>query len=163
MAATANRLAAPDVGNEQPSHPGHAAKAKVEDELNGPVDSDTVVRAAEQSIQPGANNVKISQNGYGAAPVTGASSDAVEVISGPLLNYRRTSDPDGSNPTWHGSVLVVAKSGGKQPSLRLRRLNAVVAKDSEVNGYQNGHAHQSSDPSTEVHSTKLYSDPVKTF
>lgn len=160
--------AAPDIGNEQPSHPAHAVKAKTEQDFDQAKDRfepqhADAVRAAEQSLQPGATGVNISSDGYGVGPVTGGSSHLVEVISGPLLNYRRTTDPNGPSPVWHGTVLVVAKSGGKQPSLKLRRLDSVLPKDSQLNGLQNGHSSAEGQSQSEVQSVKLYSDPTKTF
>jgi hypothetical protein len=87
--------------------------------------------------------------------------DVLEVICGPLLNYRRTE-----NTTWFGSVLIVTRGGGliagPIPELRLKGLGKTIAEtvsaDSGADITNNG-------PSEEVkiQGTRLYSDPSNTF
>ncbi|KAI9828595.1 MAG: hypothetical protein M1826_005977 [Phylliscum demangeonii] len=48
------------------------------------------------------------------------SNGAIDVLCGPLLNYKHMGNAHGSAPTWNGSVLLVAKPGEKIPVLQLR-------------------------------------------
>ncbi|GKT40085.1 uncharacterized protein ColSpa_00266 [Colletotrichum spaethianum] len=97
--------------------------------------------------------------------------DGREIVCGPLLNYRRM---DGDR--WYGSVLIVAKGGGKTqsfaPHLVLHPAAAVDgqqahaetngvngtngAVNGEVSGAENGNG-------TEIQGQCLYSDPRNTF
>ncbi|KAI1415604.1 hypothetical protein F5Y13DRAFT_146489 [Hypoxylon sp. FL1857] len=85
------------------------------------------------------------------------ANDGKEVVCGPLLNYRRMEDK-----TWHGSVLIVTKGGGKvqtfQPILRLGRVD-----DSTANGDSNGSSTIQSSHGTDIPGICLYSDPRNTF
>ena len=47
-------------------------------------------------------------NGVGNGPQVVSTASQLEIICGPLLNYRRMEDGK-----WFGSVLVVTKGGGK--------------------------------------------------
>ncbi|KAI0171944.1 hypothetical protein GGR52DRAFT_580714 [Hypoxylon sp. FL1284] len=92
--------------------------------------------------------------------------DGKEVVCGPLLNYRRMEDR-----TWHGSVLLVTKGGGKtqefQPTLRIGRVTiapgqqGLVEEGSAVNGAAAGTLE--SNHGTDVTGVCLYSDPRNTF
>ncbi|KAI0592900.1 hypothetical protein F4775DRAFT_587201 [Biscogniauxia sp. FL1348] len=94
--------------------------------------------------------------------------DGKEVVCGPLLNYRRM---EGS--TWHGSVLVVTRGGGKtqtfQPTLRLGRVEVahgqqgLLHEGDGVNGATNGNGALVSNHGTDVQGVCLYSDPRCTF
>ncbi|KAI0152008.1 hypothetical protein F4776DRAFT_9226 [Hypoxylon sp. NC0597] len=83
--------------------------------------------------------------------------DGKEIVCGPLLNYRRMEDK-----TWHGSVLIVTKGGGKvqtfQPILSLGRVDEAVA-----NGETNGSNAIQSNHGTDIPGICLYSDPRNTF
>ena len=70
----------------------------------------------------------------------------LEIICGPLLNYKHLSDPD-SRPVWNGSVLIVTKSGRQTPRLLLREAGSstAVAADRTLEGL------------------RLYSNPSRTF
>lgn len=92
-----------------------------------------------------------------------------EIVCGPLLNYRRM---DGDH--WYGSVLIVAKGGGKTqsfaPHLTLRPAGAVngqhVATDANgvngTNGTINSETPGTSS-GTDIQGQCLYSDPRNTF
>lgn len=100
--------------------------------------------------------------------------DGKEIICGPLLNYRRM-DAD----RWYGSVLVVAKGGGKTqsfaPHLILRpagsadtqhaipEANGVNGTNGTVNGEGSNGANGAGANSTEIQGQCLYSDPRNTF
>ncbi|KAI1763617.1 hypothetical protein GGR53DRAFT_359736 [Hypoxylon sp. FL1150] len=92
--------------------------------------------------------------------------DGKEVVCGPLLNYRRME-----GRTWHGSVLLVTKGGGKtqafQPTLTIGRITeapgqqGLVHEGSAVNG-ATADAVQSSH-GIDIAGICLYSDPRNTF
>ncbi|OQO12095.1 hypothetical protein B0A48_02734 [Cryoendolithus antarcticus] len=95
-------------------------------------------------------NIPQQANGIGAGPQIVSTSHELEVICGPLLNYRRMSDEHGSNPIWHGSVLVVTTPGSVPEGLWLSRSGG-------QNGLLNGHSERS------FNGNKLYEDPRKAF
>ncbi|KAJ0165455.1 Uncharacterized protein CTA2_11213 [Colletotrichum tanaceti] len=100
--------------------------------------------------------------------------DGREIICGPLLNYRRM---DGDR--WYGSVLIVAKGGGKTqsfaPHLVLRpadtvngrqahaETNGVDGTNGAVNASDSGAATGSNTNEAEIEGQCLYSDPRNTF
>lgn len=47
--------------------------------------------------------------GVGKGPQVISTSDVVEVLCGPLLNYRHMSGENTDSPVWHGSVLIVTE------------------------------------------------------
>lgn len=57
--------------------------------------------------------------GIGQGPQVISTSDTLDVIAGPLLNYRRTSNQQTGQPVWHGSVLIVTTPGQQSPQLVL--------------------------------------------
>jgi PhoD related phosphatase len=93
-------------------------------------------------------------NGTYAAAGTSASG-SVDVICGPLLNYRRM-DVHATSATWYGSVLIVTNPGQTQPQLFLRHVGP-VSQDS--NGVQSDSQAQA----LTFEGTKLYEDPKKAF
>ena len=93
-----------------------------------------------------------------------AQPDGKEIVCGPLLNYRRMDQN-----RWHGSVLIVAKGGGKhvlyQPSLLLRRLGdarKLMAGAPPENGTDEC-ADRNTTPETRFEPHRLYSDARNTF
>jgi hypothetical protein len=93
-------------------------------------------------------------NGVGSGPQVVSTSPHLDVICGPLLNYRRMDLTPGSS-TWYGTILVVTRPGPKQPQLHLRRAGILQdRKGVEPSG-------QSVDVSAQ--GTKLYEDTQKTF
>ncbi|KAH8204789.1 hypothetical protein TruAng_000978 [Truncatella angustata] len=94
--------------------------------------------------------------------------DGKEVICGPLINYRRME-----GQTWHGSVLIVTKGGGKtqkfQPVLDIGRVEVaheqqgLIGEGSGASGATNGNGAVTSKHGTEVQGKCLYSDLRNTF
>ncbi|KAL0936522.1 transcription factor [Colletotrichum truncatum] len=107
--------------------------------------------------------------------------DGREITCGPLLNYRRMDAE-----RWYGSVLIVAKGGGKTqsfaPTLILRpagsadrhntapQVEAVNGTNGAVNGAVNGESSNGANGSngadengTQIQGQCLYSDPRNTF
>lgn len=87
-------------------------------------------------------------DGIGQGPDVASTTSSIDIICGPLLNYRRQT----GDSTWHGSVLLVTKPSSPQPELRIESLGALSS------GSTSG-APQVSSPTA----TKLYEDPTKTF
>ena len=100
-----------------------------------------------------------SQNSFGMAPDTVGATGGLEVMCGPLLNYKGMGSASSRAPTWRGTVLIVTKPGKGQPELKL---NCRGQAGSE------GHASQRMGDNQEVQgqivpSVKIYADPVKVF
>lgn len=95
-------------------------------------------------------------NGIGSGPQIQSTSTGVEVLCGPLLNYRRMSGEHTENPRWHGSVLLVTQPGNAPGELEVRYGGAFDSQDSLTNGVST-----SNDKSFTP--TRLYEDPTKAF
>lgn len=80
------------------------------------------------------------------------SSTDLDVIVGPLINFRRLSNELSETPTWHGSVLLVTTPTSPQPTLRLSKVDTAE-----------GSAQASTSSETTVAGEKLYQDPGKSF
>ncbi len=89
--------------------------------------------------------------GVGSGPQVLSTTEHLEVICGPLLNYRRMSSEHSANPVWHGSVLIVTTPGQRPQQLKLRCVGT-------VSGQQNGSSEERRFPAI-----KLYEDPRKAF
>ena len=107
-------------------------------------------------------------NGYGKVPTIQTGGGNIEIMCGPLLNYKLMSNIQSGSPTWHGSVLIVTSPNQPLPELSLRSLGSVVDlgdhPNSMVNG--NGTAQMNGHSGTEERGFDgelLYSDPVKAF
>lgn len=112
---------------------------------------------AQYATTPGygaANGFNI--NGSTDQDYESSSRDSVDVLCGPLLNYKHMSDAQGATPIWHGSVLLVTKPADVPPKLRLR----FDRHTEESMNSQN--SSDLSQPRT-FKGFKLYSDPVKAF
>ena len=84
----------------------------------------------------------------------GGSSGELNVICGPLLNYRRMSRELGQS-TWHGSVLVVTAPGSASPELALQSAGALRPEEASL---------PFAGPSTATFAgEKLYEEPAKAF
>ncbi|KAF2682140.1 hypothetical protein K458DRAFT_370762 [Lentithecium fluviatile CBS 122367] len=93
--------------------------------------------------------------GVGQGPQVISTSQSLEVIVGPLLNYRRMSNEQSGSPIWHGSVLIVTTPGQQNPKLTLSPAGAVdpSAEKASFNGVE----------SRLFNGEKLYEDPDKAF
>ena len=111
-------------------------------------------------------------NGLNGANGHHGGARPIEVLCGPLLNYKHMTDPQSSSPRWHGSVLLVAKPGKTPPELTLRHIgippgksnarNGAAGAAPSVSGVPDG-GHDETGRSTTSTAVPLYSDPVKTF
>jgi hypothetical protein len=91
--------------------------------------------------------------GVGNGPQLVSTAPGLEVLCGPLLNYRRMSNELGAS-TWHGSVLVVTRPGQDTTELTLTPVGAVDAS-AEKASFSAGANSFSAD--------KLYEDIDKAF
>ncbi|KAH9823685.1 hypothetical protein Tdes44962_MAKER04537 [Teratosphaeria destructans] len=108
------------------------------------------------SAQETQQEVVQQANGIGAGPqINGASTGRIEVLCGPLLNYRRMSGEHTESPVWHGSVLLVTTPGQGPVQLSLTSAGPYGAA-----GMTNGHP---ADPARIFEGTKLFEDPRKAF
>lgn len=129
--------------------------------------TDIPIRGQDLSISPDptvhpkatqgavAHNEQNGIHGVGTGPQV-MSTKELEVICGPLLNYKRMSKGNSGTPTWHGSVLVVTTPGQMHPELALRPLGAVAANEG-------GKGLFSGPRSRTFKGEKLYEDPKKAF
>lgn len=106
-----------------------------------------------------------------------SDSGALEVKCGPLLNFTGLSSAQPGFGLWHGSVLVVATPGGKQPELKLEHLEPIehAADGAVYNGSNNGQTNGLSTytgqngtngappQSRDYLGVKLYADPLNVF
>ncbi|KAL1306980.1 hypothetical protein AAFC00_005613 [Neodothiora populina] len=97
---------------------------------------------ASATTQP----VSSDANGIGNGPQLVNTRKGLQVLCGPLLNYRRMSKQETDTPIWHGSVLIVATAGQQPPLLRLQH-----ADDGDGSSV------------TSIQAEKLYEDPKSSF
>lgn len=91
-------------------------------------------------------------NGVGTGPQVHSTSQELEIIVGPLLNYRHMSGQSTETPVWHGSVLIVTKPGNLPGRLSISQTGGGSA--AMINGQvQSG----------EFEGVKLFADPRKAF
>lgn len=117
------------------------------------------------------DQVANTEVGYGNGPVIISTIDELDVLCGPLLNFKSLSNnaPSGRQK-WHGTVLIVTKPGKRRPQLHLKCVDFTKADNSSgpVNGIRDGCiGHESSGvasgPESSIQGVKLYADPVKAF
>lgn len=126
-----------------------AAEAKYNGSVNGGPNTYAQPSNGQLGIQQG---VTRHEHGVGNGPQILQTTHELEVLCGPLLNYRRMTGEHTDNPTWHGSVLVVTKPGNVPQALQLE-----PAQSNGSNGISNGRSVQS------FQGVKLFEDPRKAF
>ncbi|EFW23328.1 hypothetical protein D8B26_006821 [Coccidioides posadasii str. Silveira] len=107
----------------------------------------------------GYDHVFDTSDGVGNGPRIINISDNLEVLCGPLLNYKRLSTDDSGRTIWHGTVLIVTLPGQKHPMLRLRPKGPVARGQTEF--HTNGDVATGSE--TTIKGQKLFADPDKAF
>lgn len=112
------------------------------------------------SIPEGFEHIVNPQNGYGPGEQVIRTTEGLEVLCGPLINYRGMSKEDAQD-FWHGSVLIVTKPGQRQPRLQLKPAapavsvtNRTATSGAKSPLYRNGEV---------VEGLNLYSDSSKAF
>ncbi len=121
-----------------------------------------------EGLPDGLQDVTITQTGYGNGPGIVGADDTLEVLCGPLLNYKSMRAMQSGAPIWHGSVLIVTKPGKRQPQLNLKSVDLTHADHVlKTNSPNYGSRDQGDVPvdlgQRSIHGTKLYEDPVKAF
>lgn len=120
----------------------------------------------------GYNPVTNTANGYGDGLGVNRVDGQLEIVCGPLLNYKHMSNDDSGSLIWYGSVLVVAKPGQTQPTLKLRCIGQAGRDTQSGSRSPNARHHDRSKQGgsngrsleeSHVPGVKLYADPVKTF
>ncbi|KAF1350590.1 hypothetical protein EJ07DRAFT_169120 [Lizonia empirigonia] len=92
--------------------------------------------------------------GVGNGPQIISTSEGLDVIAGPLLNYRRTST-NGGETLWHGSILIVTTPGQQDP--------VVVVSPAGPVDPSAGNVQFSRPQPTRIGGEKLYEDPKRAF
>ena len=138
------------------------AKSKLTDSWpahGSPVDSGKVL-----------DQVTNTEAGYGNGPGIISIDDELEVLCGPLLNFKSISNTASGPPKWHGSVLIVTKPGSRHPQLHLKCINVTKTDNglrsvSGINDIDGCHksSHFALGQECRVQGIKLYADPVKAF
>lgn len=110
--------------------------------------------AEDRTYAPEDTQRAVSQHarGVGDGPQMRSTTDRLQVLCGPLLNYRRMSGEHTESPVWHGSVLLVTAPGQIPDQLRLSCIGSVGGS-----GMANGSREES------FSGEKLYEDPRKAF
>ena len=99
--------------------------------------------------------------GIGQGPQVLSTSGVLDVIMGPLLNYRRTSNQQSGQPIWHGSVLIVTTPGQQDANAVQANPQLVLLPAGAVDRNM-GDARFSVAERT-FHGQKLYEDSKKAF
>ncbi|EGP91492.1 unnamed protein product [Zymoseptoria tritici ST99CH_1A5] len=123
MAATAN-------GHEHESRAHHAIES---------LKNHTTNRHQPEQVAPSAATLQATQRpvaehsrGVGSRPQIVSTSDDVDVLCGPLLNYKRMSNEHTEQPQWHGSVLIVTTAGTRPGELALNCVGPVGATNGQT-------------------------------
>ena len=72
----------------------------------------------EPTQAPGTGQMQAFELSANERPTVNGAGGGIEIICGPLLNYKHLSSPD-TRPIWNGSVLIVTKPGERIPQLQL--------------------------------------------
>ncbi|PGH19134.1 hypothetical protein AJ80_04212 [Polytolypa hystricis UAMH7299] len=115
-------------------------------------------------VPPGYEHVLDTSGGHGNGPGIISISEHLEVLCGPLLNYKYLANANSPNPEWQGSVLLVTRPGQRQPVLQLRALGPVSQAAAGTQGqHTNGDIPEVRAATTTVPGVKLFADPDKSF
>ncbi|OJD13099.1 hypothetical protein AJ78_06404 [Emergomyces pasteurianus Ep9510] len=135
--------------------------------IENAVAADIIPNEACPVVPEGYEHVSDTSKGYGNGPGILSLSDHLEVICGPLLNYKGLRDANHEFPTWQGSVLLVTNPGQRQPVLELRSLGATppfpAGDGAEHPLPVNGNTSHADSRVTTVEGLKLFADPNKAF
>ena len=103
------------------NRPGHSDRGAAKGNTVNSATEDSV-EAQHIGVDNKSNHVPLAQNGDQEGIPAGTQVEGLAVLCGPLLNFRRLDRARQAAVTWHGSILVVAKPGNRQPDLRLKPL-----------------------------------------
>ena len=126
----------------------------------------TIVHGRDTTSEPSAGFEEITRTdrGVGDGPSDVVDADGqIEVMCGPLLNYKRMSKAASGNPIWHGSVLIVTRPLGQvSPSLSLKHAGRVNDNKSSTTDDVAG-SKASYEDIVKILGLKLYEDMNKAF
>ncbi|TKA69367.1 hypothetical protein B0A55_06155 [Friedmanniomyces simplex] len=110
-----------------------------------------------RAVAAGQTQEQVAQHsqGVGNGPQVRSTTEQLEVLCGPLLNYRHMSGEQTDSPVWHGSVLLVTTPGQLPERLSLNYVGS-AGGSSTMNGL-------SASLDRRFPGTKLYEDPGKAF
>lgn len=94
-------------------------------------------------------------DGIGSGPQIVSTTDDVDVLCGPLLNFKRMSNEHTENPQWHGSVLIVTTPGSRPGELSLSCLGSIGAGATTTG--------QTGQQERRFPAQRLFEDPQKGF
>lgn len=118
----------------------------------------TEVQPEMQQSQPAIDNSTLAtSDGIGSGAPPQLASGAIEVLCGPLLNYRRMGSPTPGAPIWYGSVLIVTRPTTSTPTMGIAYAGPAGAVDGAAVQPANTPAPQT------VSGVKLYEDVQKSF
>lgn len=125
---------------------------------------DVGTKSATAEASAGVEHITRTEHGTGNGPVRTANVDgSIEVMCGPLLNYKRMSKTASGGTIWHGTVLIVTKPlGHVSPSLQLKYYGR-VNENTSSNVDANQQSKISMARSVSIPGLKLYEDPDKAF
>ena len=113
-----------------------------------------------------AEHITKTENGYGNGPGITDAGNRLNIVCGPLLNYKGMSNAGSNSASWHGSVLIVSKPGQRPPDLSFTykgpfsRSASSLSKDDEALPKSKN---SNSSLDSWASGVKLYEDPVKAF
>ncbi|KAI4126108.1 MAG: hypothetical protein LQ347_005108 [Umbilicaria vellea] len=114
-----------DERTQQPFRPRNGYSPGAPDISNGTQSTNLTNGQAKSGPQPPTvayeQCTHTNSSGHGRL-VDGRSTTGRDVMCGPLLNYTGMHNLGSTNPSWHGSVLLVTRPGQHQPELRLHFL-----------------------------------------
>ena len=126
--------------------------------------SDVLAKGTTAEPPAGDEDITRTEKGVGDGPSGIVNSEGkVEVMCGPLLNYKRMSKTASGGSIWHGTVLIVTKPlGHVSPSLQLQYAGRVNENTSStMDGAAESKA--SLGQRVQIPGLKLYEDPDKAF
>ena len=119
-----------------------------------------------------AEHIMKGENGYGNGPGITGVSDRLDIVCGPLLNYKGMSNAGLTSAAWHGSVLIVSKPGQHPPDLSFKYKGPHSRSVTNLSDPPNAESKSNALPKfqnpnfswdSQTPGVKLYEDPVKAF
>ncbi len=126
--------------------------------------NDTGAHRTAAQASAGMEDITRTEKGAGDGPTGIVNADGtIEVMCGPLLNYKRMNKNASGGPIWHGTVLIVTKPlGHVSPSLQLKYAGRVNQNtSSKVDGQVESETPMGQ--SVTIAGLRLYEDPDKAF
>ncbi|KAF2207483.1 hypothetical protein CERZMDRAFT_107783 [Cercospora zeae-maydis SCOH1-5] len=116
--------------------------------------------ASANAVPPAATQVEVPrhENGIGHGPQVRSTTEGLEVVCGPLINYKHMSNEHTDQPQWHGSVLIVTTPGQQPGPLALRCTGAWTGGAAATNG-----ATAPGGQDRAFSAERLYEDPTRCF